>query len=547
MKELKTYHITKKCEFCKKEFESLIKRNQRFCCGKCSSQFTSNDADRLKKIKKTKLERYGSESYVNSEKAKKTCLDKYGVDNVSKSKDVIEKIKTTNKEKFGVEWSFQSDEIKLKIKSTNIERYGVENPSQSKTIRDKVIETVSEKYGCDNVFKNELIKKKIYDTNMTLYGSKIPVNSPQLKETSKIKRRETALNELRSNPKISEHVSILIEDGKYISTDRENKYKFKCNKCNTVFEDHVDGGHIPRCLICNPYINGYSKMEKEVFEYLKGLLQSEEVKEKDRSLINGELDIVIPSKKLAIEFNGIYWHAELSGNKSKLYHLNKTIECEKKGFQLIHIFEDEWVKKESIVKNRLKHIIGKNTECRIYARNCKVVEINSKCCNEFLEKHHLQGKCNSSIRLALTHNNEIVSVMTFGKLRPSLGNTHRVGEYEMYRHCSSTSISGGPSKLLNYFIKSYSPNKIISYSDRRWSTGGLYKKLGFITEKNTPPNYFYIKYGQVDRFHRYNFTKHLLKKKLKNYNESISEWENMKLNGYDRIWDCGHGKWILIA
>jgi len=541
-----TYYIVKNCEVCNNEFESLIKRKQRFCCVKCSSQATANDKNRIDKIKSTKLKKYGSETYVNSEKAKKTCLKRYGVNNASKSSEVIDKIKTTNKKNFGVECSFQSNVVKEKIKISNLKKYGTENPSQSKMVKEKVKNTVREKYGCDNVFKCESIKSKIHNTNIEKYGNKIPVNSDIIKLKMVKKNRLRRWEKLRSNPKINEHVSVCFENEEYVTTDKSNLYKFKCNKCEAIFEDHIDGGHIPRCLVCNPYIRGTSIMEQEISDYIKSLMGAEvEIQKKQRGIISGELDIYIPAKNVAIEFDGTYWHSELAGKKSKMYHLKKTEECLQKNIRLIHIFEDEWIKKENVVKTRLSHILGKNAKNKIYARDCEIQEINSKDCDQFLETHHLQGKCNSSIRLALIFKGNLVSVMTFGKLRVILGNKHKEDEYEMYRYCSENLIIGGASKLIKYFIKTYNPKKIISYADRRWSIGDIYKKLGFSFESNTPPNYFYIKYGNPDRLHRYGFVKHNLDKKLNKFDKNLTEWQNMQLNNYDRIWDCGHSKWIF--
>ena len=549
MSELKpksSYYIVKRCELCNVEFESLIKRQQRFCSGKCSSKFTGKDSDRIDKIKKTKLEKYGSETYVNSEKAKNTCLEKYGVDNASKTDDVIRKIKNSNKKKFGVEWSFQSDVVKNKIKSTNLRKYGVESASQSPIIRNRVNKTVLKKYGVDNVFKNEEIKSKIYNTNLKKYGTKIPVNSEELKLKVSQKNKISTWEKLKQNPKINESVSICFDVNEYVNTDRTNLYKFKCNKCNTIFEDHIDGGHIPRCLICKPYIRGTSIMEKEIYDYIKSILtDSVEIQTKVRGIISGELDIFIPAKNVAIEFNGIYWHSELSGKKPKSYHLKKTEECLSKNIRLIHIFEDEWEKKESIVKSRLSNILNVGGSNKIYARNCEVREIDNHNCELFLETNHIQGTCRSPIRLALFEGEKIVSVMTFGKLRNVLGNTSKSDEYEMYRFCSNKTVVGGASKLLNYFIKTYNPKKITSYSDRRWSNGDVYKKMGFVLESNTSPNYFYIKYGYCDRINRYGFVKHNLFDKLEKFDNNLTEWQNMQLNGYDRIWDCGHGKWIM--
>ena len=541
------YYIFKKCELCKNEFESLIKRNQRFCCGKCSAVATSLDGDRISKIRKTKLKRYGSETYVNPEKAKTTCLEKYGVDNASKSSVVMERIKSSNLEKFGVEWTFQNEDVKSKIKDTILKKYGTENPSQSQEVKEKVRKSFQEKYGCDNVFQNEDVKAKFHKSNVLKYGSKIPVNCETMKREVMAKNKLSTWNRLKLNSKVNSSVSIQFDVENYVTTHRSNKYPFKCNVCGDVFDDHLDGGHIPRCLKCNPYIKGFSLMEKEVYGYVKSLLGDVEIREKCRGVIEGELDILIPSKNLAIEFNGTYWHSELAGRKPKTYHLSKTEKCEEKNIQLIHIFEDEWVNKESIVKDRLRHILGENSAKKIHARKCEVVEISSKSCNDFLEKYHIQGKNNAAVRIALINNKEIVSVMTFGKLRPALGSAPIDGEYEMYRHCSSKLVIGGASKLLSHFVKKYKPSKITTYSDRRWSHGKLYKTLGFSFVSNTPPNYFYIKYGKIERLHRYNFTKHRLEKKLDKFDKNLTEWENMQLNGYDRVWDCGHSKWVYSS
>lgn len=122
------------------------------------------------------------------------------------------------------------------------------------------------------------------------------------------------MGEIKTKSKNKRICIYMFDVNEYVNTDRTNLYKFKCNKCNTIFEDHIDGGHIPRCLICKPYIRGTSIMEKEIYDYIKSILtDSFEIQTKVRGIISGELDIFIPAKNVAIEFNGIYWHSELSG------------------------------------------------------------------------------------------------------------------------------------------------------------------------------------------------------------------------------------------
>ena len=36
------------------------------------------------------------------------------------------------------------------------------------------------------------------------------------------------------------------------------------------------------------------------------------------------------------------------------------------------------------------------------------------------------------------------------------------------------------------------------------------------------------------------YQKHKLKDKLQIFDPNLTEWQNMQLNGYDRIWDCGN-------
>ena len=57
----------------------------------------------------------------------------------------------------------------------------------------------------------------------------------------------------------------------------------------------------------------------------------------------------------------------------------------------------------------------------------------------------------------------------------------------------------------------------------------------------TPVNYYYIINGI--RKHRYNYRKNILKDKLDTFDSSLTEYQNMINNGYDRIWDCGNLKY----
>lgn len=257
----------------------------------------------------------------------------------------------------------------------------------------------------------------------------------------------------------------------------------------------------------------------------------------DRTILEGkELDIVIPDLGIAIEFNGTWWHKENS--VGKYYHYDKTDTVNAFGYRLIHINEDEWIYKQDIVKSRLKSLLG-SSDRKIYARKCSISAIPFP--REFLNINHLQGAGSStSINLGLYLDNELVAVMTFG--RPRFNTNY---DYELVRYCSllNTNVIGGASKLLKHFLANYK-GSIISYSDRRWSDGNLYKKLGFTYSHTSEPNYRY--YKRLNSLSRYECQKAKLKIKFpESYDDNLTEKQIMELEGYHPVYDSGNDVWIL--
>lgn len=298
---------------------------------------------------------------------------------------------------------------------------------------------------------------------------------------------------------------------------------------NTLFEDQDN--YVTRDLT------------SEIEEFIKSL--NVHVIVCDKKQLNGvELDLYLPDYKIGIEYNGLYWHSEKRG-KHQNYHLEKTEKCLSKGIRLIHIFSDEWLTKKEIIKSRLINIFKLDKD-KIYARNCEIIELDKKTKSTFLNQNHLQGNDKSSIYYGLSYNKEIVSVITFGKLRKVLGNkTTNDDEYELYRYCSRNVI-GGFSKLLKHFIKTHNPKKIITYANRNWSPSDdfcFYSNNGFNLVGLTKPNYSYTKRYDF-REHRFNYRKDKLIKL--GYDKSKTEEQIMFELGYDRIWDTGNIKYQIL-
>ena len=219
------------------------------------------------------------------------------------------------------------------------------------------------------------------------------------------------------------------------------------------------------------------------------------------------------------------------------YHLHKTQKCQEKGIRLIHIFEDEWHEKPQIVKSRLNAILGIKHN-KIRAHKCIINDVDSKTAMQFLDENHLQGRCKAKYHYGLYYKGELVSLMTFGKIRQQRKYHEDYDEkWELLRFANklNTTVYGGASKLLKHFINEVHPKSIISYADKRWSNGNLYKALGFTHIHDSKPNYFYV-VGQ-HRENRFKYRKGELIKQGFDINKS--EHEIMLERGVYRIYDCG--------
>ena len=565
--------IIKKCKNCGKEFAAKQSSKQH-CSPECFSIYRSRPdilKETLLRRKESSLKRYGvdnpSKSLEIKEKAAKTCMERYGAVSPTQNKTIYKKQIQTNIERYGVGNPQQNKDIQQRQMDTLTKHYGVTVPLKNKEILDRLKTTCINKYGVNNPSKLENVKNKIKHTNIERYGFNSPTQNEEIrtkqlktcfdkygydycqqnieiKQKSAIKYKKTFFKRLFSTDRLNNKVLPQFDEHVYINTKTGSDLLFKCKKCNRNFYDNLLSGHIPRCEVCYPPKS--SIIESEIISFIKSLLPDDMVYERDRKILNGlELDVYIPDKKLAIEFNGNYWHSEIGGKKYKNYHLNKTEKCELQNIRLIHIFEDEWISNQYVVENKLKHILKINTNKSIYARNCNIKEISNIESSNFLNKYHIQGSSAASIRIGAFYHEKLVSVMTFGGLRTPVGSMEIPNHYEMYRFCiGDDNVIGIGGKLFSHFIKQYTPIKIITYADRRWSGNStFYTKIGMNFIKNTPPNYWYIDKKYIHRIHRYNFRKSELSKKLSIFDPNLSEWENMRLNGYDRIWDCGDLKY----
>lgn len=480
----------------------------------------------ISKIKKTNLDRWGNECTLQSDILKPIVRDifveKYGVDNPLKSIKIQNKCKSTLIERYEVTSPLKSKQVYENLKKTNLGKYGVENVFSNDDIKKKIIKDQFNKFGMFYTQTEEMKLKSVITSNKN-WGSNNYSNSIGYIKT------------ILSKQKIKySHINFL----SYKSDIKE--YEINCDKCNNNYCVNNQliysrlKYNIELCTICNTIGTSYiSSGENNIYEFLTEYEIS--TKKQNRNIIAPyHIDLIVEDKKIAIEYNGIWWHNDL--HKEKSYHKMKYDKCNEVGFQLIQIWEDDWKYKSDIVKSILLNKLGKSY-INIFARKCHIKIVNNKDKDLFLEENHLQGKCSSSINIGLFNENSLVSLMTFGKR-----NTNGSSEFELIRFSNKInhSIVGGASKLFNYFLKTYNFTNIISYSDNSISNGNLYKKLGF-EYISTSINYYWCD-GDI-KYHRFNFNKKKLVKQ--GFDSNKTEIDIMRENGFNRIWGAGNKKWIF--
>ena len=515
----------------------------------------------VNKVKSTKLKLYGDETYSNGEKCaetwnskseaelkeieekrKHTNLKIYGVNFASQNEDVKNKIKETNLERYGKEHATQSEQIKEKTKNTNLKKWGVEYPILTKEIKDKARKTLLDNYGVEHPLQNDELLKKVKITNLNIFGTECVFFNEDIKN----KIKNTQLNKLnyaksQNLVTINDLVKMFNRDETTILNDIR-LLNLKIIKFDNDFRFYIETSNLP---ILSDFFSktdacGKSYCEKELVDFVKSIYSDEIVENTKRIIPPKELDIYIPKMKLAIEYNGLYWHDE--NHVDRNYHLTKTNMCNKKGIDLIHVFEDDWLYKKEIVKSMIASRLGIYKE-KIFARKCQIKEIEKDQAKIFFDENHLQGFTYGDLYLGLTFNDELIQCICINKKGWHDGNV------ELTRMVTklNTQVIGGFSKLMKHISDYIEYKSITSYVYKAWFNGKGYIESGFKIVKENNPSYSYVVNGR--RVHKSHFRKDKIKKmfergELKFYDSDKTEHENMIENKIYRIYDCGTMKVI---
>ncbi len=329
-----------------------------------------------------------------------------------------------------------------------------------------------------------------------------------------------------------------IHDGKFdysksLYTVTTAAIEIQCTDCSGIFTQlpitHLRGSHCPHCTPPTT-----STGQREIHEFISGLTTETKILN-DRTVISPhEIDIYLPDRKLGIEYHGIYWHSydrpETKAEKQR--HQEKFIKANHAGIKLLQFCDFEWRLKRAIVESMIANRFGLSN--RLHARKLAIAEMGDKEASLFFETNHLSGHRSSKWCWCLVDDSGPVAAMSFNSCGQNQIEIMRLATRLGY------TVRGGAGKLLAAAIAAIRPKSILTFADLRYSTGNVYKQIGFIESHYTTPGYFYHLNGKIRS--RLQCQKHKLSALLPQFDGRLSESSNMFINGYRRFWDAGNVK-----
>lgn len=319
------------------------------------------------------------------------------------------------------------------------------------------------------------------------------------------------------------------------------------------------------CPICHPA--HASAAELKLGEVVKTLVGDDtKVKFRIRSVLPSgkELDIYVPSKKVAIEYNGVFYHSEGAG-KEKSAQADKWRECKDLGIQLIQIWEDDWNERKSIcirmiaaklgatsALSKFSEFSGTLVNTHVGARSCKLVLVGAQEAKTFLNENHIQGATTASCHFGLRDKTGVLRALLSVRSPRGSARQHRgEGVWDIVRYATLGGVPGGFTRLMTYAEKTLKEKgeiitSWVSFSANDVSDGSLYRKSGFIKDKELAADYMYVgNFVKWKRTNKENFQKKRFRETPElEWDESWTEHDAALANNLYRAYDSGKIRWV---
>lgn len=547
--------VQRNCKLCGKPF--LAEGRNMYCkdthygiCEVCGKRFVINDIHYPERTCSPECR-----GKLRKKNAEQTSLKRYGVKNAGGTAESKAKVQATCREKYGVDWPGQAEIQKQHVRETFEKNGG--NPMQRQECKEKSEKTCIEKYGAKNpLCKDSSIREYIYQKAEEKYGTRDPGNLPEFREKAKqtsLKNYGTEYYFQSETGKEAKKAGMLAHYGvdhpmhspeiiQKIKDNSMKKYGVDCpmkrpEVMQKMIENNMKKYGVPFYCMHEKCRAAQGSQPSKIAESFADKLKTLSGKEIEYEYRIGRrsFDIHILDSNVLIEIDPTYTHStvpvEKFGSIKANSHKEKTDLAEENGMRCIHVFS--WDNEEKIIGM----FIDKET---VYARKCKLLKIDQKTANEFLDDYHLQGSCKGQeFCYGLYYECELVEIMTFGKPR-----YNKNFEWELLRLCTANRVKviGGASRLFKAFLDEVNPQSIVSYCDRAKFSGNVYSTIGFdLGDKGTPS-----KHWSKSKEH---ITDNLLRQRGydqlfgTSYGKGTSNEELMLQNKWLPIYDCGQARY----
>lgn len=490
------------CRLCLQRSKTALEKRKATNIEKYGYDFPAKTPENRAKASQPKTEEQKS---IANEKTKKTNQAKYGKDYYTQTDEYLEKRAQTVLEQTGGKYTNHFQDVE-KIQARTLEKYGVLSWRQTEEGRKHSRE--------NNAMKNEEISKKsAYNRRLKKYGE---ILCQIITDNDADRFRAhiydiVAQNDFQFRQQIADHMNL------------------SKPHLNSLFR---------RFGMANEFISlGTAKSyeEQTLFNFIASIYSGPMIRG-NRSLLGNaqEVDIFLPEMKIGFEYDSPYTHSELK-RKDEFYHVTKTNLAGEAGFELLHIFGNEWTVKpkrkiwESIIQTKLGLI-----ENRIIAKACKLQEIPVDDAFSFFDENDLTGGIKAEFNLGLFHNDELVSAISYGESR------FDENEVEIFRFATKlcTIVDGAFKK----FITSIAKKNLSIMVDRRVDPLGTSCDNIFKNKVRYEPSWYLFQVRNFNDFqHQWDLNTDI-EKLLPTYDDSLPLIYNLSNCGYDRIFNCGYWK-----
>ena len=264
-----------------------------------------------------------------------------------------------------------------------------------------------------------------------------------------------------------------------------------CKTCSHEWEatvgSRVYGNGCPQCAARKH--NFISQPEKDLYDFITGLGFT--VKQSDRSVLKNvsarELDLFVPERMFAVEFNGLYWHSELAGKGSE-YHRSKFVAARAAGVELLQVWEDDWINRRAAVLHTIASRLGAVQSAA--SGELTPIELTQTQAGEFLDAYSIQGPVSADVFYGLQD--------AAGVMQAVLALDVDTHSTEVVRFAARGNVESGFAELLTHAVETLKLDTVTAVVDNAVDDAGMFEAFGFIKAGDiAPASYSLVKASRV--------------------------------------------------